>query len=139
MGQTWISNVSHLPEEENKSDSEYVDATQLVEFVTETQIDPTLKAQVNDFLKDFWDNMEKIEKDNDNGANRFPDKDFQLVFNKKGRNKKSQSAIITRHRSSHNNLTLWISCFGILEVLQIMIQGLLLKRRFLKTPQSLCS
>lgn len=38
-------------EEDNKSDSKYVDATQLVEFLPKTQIDHAHKAQVTDFLK----------------------------------------------------------------------------------------
>lgn len=78
------NNINHsFQEEEGKSDSEYVDATQLVEFVPETQIDPAIKEQVTNFLNESWANMAEMEKNDDNGVDIFPDKDFQLVFNKK--------------------------------------------------------
>ncbi|XP_058763484.1 uncharacterized protein LOC131636917 [Vicia villosa] len=93
-------------EEDNKSESEYVDATQVVEFVPETQIDPAHKAQVTNFLRDSWDNMAENEKDDDNGVDLFPDKDFQLVLNKKRRNKKALSLTNTRLKPSTNNLSL---------------------------------
>lgn len=50
--------------------------------------------------------MDELEKDGDHGVYLFPDKDYQLVFNKKKRNKKVITSINTRPRSSHKNLTL---------------------------------
>lgn len=50
--------------------------------------------------------MAEFEKDDDNGIDLFPDKDFQLVFNKKRSKEKSLNATITRQCSSHNNMSL---------------------------------
>ncbi|XP_058776574.1 uncharacterized protein LOC131650888 [Vicia villosa] len=93
-------------EEEGKSDNEYVDATQLVEFVPETQIDPAIKEQVTNFLHEAWANMAEHDQNDDNGVDIFPDKDFQLVLNKKKRNKKALTLSQTRPRSSLNKLSL---------------------------------
>ncbi|XP_058781005.1 uncharacterized protein LOC131655113 [Vicia villosa] len=100
------STANQSNEEENKLDSEYVDATQLVEMVPETQIDPAHKALVTNFLDESWANMADLDKVDDHGVDLFPDKDFQLVFNKKRRNKKSLSLTNTRPRSSPNKLSL---------------------------------
>ncbi|XP_058759734.1 uncharacterized protein LOC131633041 [Vicia villosa] len=43
--------------------------------------------------------MADLDKDDDHGVDLFPDKDFQLVFNKKKRNKKGKIAYNTRPRS----------------------------------------
>lgn len=101
-----VNNNNISPQEEDsKYESEYVEATQLVEFVPETQIDPTLKAQVTTFLTESWANMADREKEDDNGVDIFPDKDFQLVFNKKRRNRKALTLSNTRPRSSLNKLS----------------------------------
>ncbi|XP_058755939.1 uncharacterized protein LOC131629160 [Vicia villosa] len=44
-------------EVEVSSESEFVDATQLVDFVPETQLEARHKKQVTDFWKKVWDNM----------------------------------------------------------------------------------
>lgn len=41
---TMLGNASNLASKDSKSDSKYMDATQLVEFVHKTQIDPTHKT-----------------------------------------------------------------------------------------------
>ncbi|XP_058783409.1 uncharacterized protein LOC131658092 [Vicia villosa] len=106
-GNALVVNVNNASaSEENKSDSEYVDATQVVEFVPETQIDPAHKEVVTNFLQASWDNMADLEKDDDHGVDLFPHKDFQLVFNKKKRNKKGAITSNTRPSSSLKNLTL---------------------------------
>ncbi|XP_058777596.1 uncharacterized protein LOC131651882 [Vicia villosa] len=88
---------------EGLSESEYVDATQMVNFVPETQLDERFKEQVTDFLKESWDNMADLD---DPGVDLFQQKDFQLVTSKKRRNKKSSSASNTSQLAGHKNLTL---------------------------------
>lgn len=50
--------------------------------------------------------MDEREKEDDDGVDIFPDKDFQLVFNKKRRNRKALTFSNTRSRSSPNKLSL---------------------------------
>ncbi|XP_058776082.1 uncharacterized protein LOC131650388 [Vicia villosa] len=88
---------------DGSSESEYVDATQMVNFVPETQLDERLKEQVTDFLKESWDNMADLD---DPGVDLFQQKDFQLVTSKKRRNKKNSSASKTSPLAGPKNLTL---------------------------------
>lgn len=74
--------------DDSKFENEYVDATQTVEFVPETQIDPAHKAQVTNFLNDSWANMEELEKEDDNEVYLFPEKNFNLFSTKKEETKK---------------------------------------------------
>lgn len=70
-------------EEEGDSESEYIDATQMVERVPETQLGETHKKQITDFLQDSWENVSEVDKEDDNGVYLFQEKDFQLVTSKR--------------------------------------------------------
>ncbi|XP_058754626.1 uncharacterized protein LOC131627787 [Vicia villosa] len=85
----------------DSSESEFVDATLQVDYVPETQLDERFKNQVTEFLSESWNNMADME---DPGVDLFQQKDFQLVTNKKKRNKKI--ATNTRRVSGPNHLTL---------------------------------
>ncbi|XP_058762043.1 uncharacterized protein LOC131635437 [Vicia villosa] len=100
---TLVINAVDSQDAEGSSESEYVDAIQLVNFVPETQLDDRHKEQVINFLKESWDNM--ADKD-DPGVDLFEHRDFRLVSSKKRRNKKSSSASITRINAGPKNLTL---------------------------------
>ncbi|XP_058749874.1 uncharacterized protein LOC131622872 [Vicia villosa] len=103
-------------DEEGTSESEYIDATQMVDLVPETQIAEAHKKKITDFLQQSWDNMAEEDREADDGVDLFPEKDFQLVTSKKMKNKKSFSIGKTRPVSGKSNLTLWIAYIGILEV-----------------------
>lgn len=75
--------------EEGHSESKYIDATQMVDLVPETQIDEAHKKQITDFLLDSWANMAEENKDDDQRVDLFQEKDFQLMTSKRRRNKKS--------------------------------------------------
>ncbi|XP_058777069.1 uncharacterized protein LOC131651419 [Vicia villosa] len=98
-----VPSTDNTVEAEGSSESEYVDATQLVNFVPETQLDEIHKEQVTDFLKESWDNMAEAE---DPGVDLFQLKDFQLVTSKKRRNKRSVTTNNTRLLAGPKNLSL---------------------------------
>lgn len=60
---------------ENKGslESEYVDATQMVNFVPETELNERLKEQVTNFLHESWNNMADLE---DLGVDLFQERNF---------------------------------------------------------------
>lgn len=87
------------------TNSEYIDATQLEEVITEIQLNENHKKQVTHFLMDSWANMSELEK-NEDDIDFFPDKDFQLVTAKKKKNIKSKSTDHIRHKSSVTNISL---------------------------------
>lgn len=88
---------------DGSSESEYVDATQVVNFVPKTLLDERFKDQVTDFLKESCENMAEMD---DPGVDLFQQKDFQLVTSKKRRNKKPNNVSSTRLISGPKNLTL---------------------------------
>lgn len=69
------SNTSN-EEQDGKYDSEYVDATQMEEYVPETQIGLAHKEQVTIFLHESQANMAEQEKYDDNDVDLFPNKYF---------------------------------------------------------------
>ncbi|XP_058774370.1 uncharacterized protein LOC131648650 [Vicia villosa] len=87
-------------EEEGNSESEYIDDTLMVEEVPETQIDEAHRKQITDFLQDSWDNLADKDKDDDQGVDLLPEKDFKLVTSKRRKGKKSLAQGNTRLVSS---------------------------------------
>lgn len=100
------SNYDSSNKEDGIYESEYIEATQIVEFVPEAQLDAALQQKVKDFLLQSWDNMATEDKADDNGVNLFHEKDFQSVTSKKRKRKKTLSLGNTRQVPSHTKLSL---------------------------------
>ncbi|XP_058755853.1 uncharacterized protein LOC131629071 [Vicia villosa] len=58
-----LSGATHRlsADREESSDGEFVDATQMVNFVPETQLDERFKNQVTNFLHESWNNMADLD------------------------------------------------------------------------------
>ncbi|XP_058732812.1 uncharacterized protein LOC131604384 [Vicia villosa] len=74
--QVQTNNNQDTSREDGNSESEYVDATQLVEFVLETQLDEAQQQKVKDFLLYSWDNMAAADKADDYGVDLIQEKIF---------------------------------------------------------------
>lgn len=84
----------------------YIEVTQMVDLVLETQECQLQTDKVKEFLQNSWDNMAEGVSEDEIGIDYIPEREFQLVTSKKRRGKKPKATCNTEPRSSTKNLTL---------------------------------